>query len=196
MTTQALPRRRTNQLSDRTEEVAQFVREQISAGLSEAGAIEVSVVALSAKSPVVHALRTAYNNDMSHSVRLRLILATMPENDPVQEMADLAPIEVRWAANPRFLDAHEQLVIGESASWTGDCMRRDPEKRDAYQSFNSNCLEATGWARISFERLWGSAEPLAVVDASEFATSDRDLPQALPITYTPAEWSQRDRDSQ
>jgi len=72
----------------------------------------------------------------------------------------LAPIEIRWACNPRLLDAHEELVVGPLTSWTGDCMRRDPNKRDAYESFNSGCAEAAGWARISFDRLWQASEPL------------------------------------
>ena len=74
------------------------------------------------------------------------------ENDPAEELAALAPAEIRWAKNPRMLDAHEQLVIGPNSTWMGDCMRRDPTKRDAFQSFNVDCPEAAG------RRLFGRKE--------------------------------------
>lgn len=67
--------------------------------------------------------------------------------------------EIRLVANPRFLAAHEQLVIGESAVWYGDSMRRDPDKRDAFSSWSHDAAESLR-ARQTFARLWRGAEPL------------------------------------
>jgi hypothetical protein len=144
--------------------VAAFVLEQLASDAGTHEVLDVMLVALSTKSPVVKGLEAIHQEMGRKPIRMRLILATLPENDPAEELRCFAPIEIRWAANPRFLDAHEQLVLGQSASWIGDCMRRDPEKRDAFHSFNSDCLEATAWARISFERLWQAARPLAMIE--------------------------------
>ena len=67
--------------------------------------------------------------------------------------------EIRLVANPRFLAAHEQLVIGDAAVWYGDNMRRDPDKRDAFSSWSHDATESLR-ARQTFAHLWRSAEPL------------------------------------
>lgn len=127
---------------------------------------EFLIVALSTKSPVVCALKSIFENGALPRASTRIILASLPESDPNDELHALAPAEIRWAGNPRLLDAHEQLVIGSTVSWTGDCMRRDPVKLDAFQCFNDTCLEAAGWARVSFERLWQASQPLAILERS------------------------------
>lgn len=154
---------------------------------------EFLIVALSTKSPVVCALKSIFENNAIARASTRIILASLPESDPSDELHALAPAEIRWAGNPRLLDAHEQLVIGASVSWTGDCMRRDPVKLDAFQCFNDTCLEAAGWARVSFERLWQASQPLAVLERSQISsgrspepTSDLSMPAA--ITSARSKW--------
>ena len=68
--------------------------------------------------------------------------------------------EVRWAKHPRLIEAHEQLVLGPETCWIGDCMRRDPAKCDAYESYVEGCGEAAGCAAVSFERLWLACQPM------------------------------------
>jgi len=58
------------------------------------------------------------------------------------------------------IEAHEQLVLGPETCWIGDCMRRDPAKCDAYESYVEGCGEAAGCAAVSFERLWLASQPL------------------------------------
>lgn len=70
--------------------------------------------------------------------------------------------EIRWARNPRYIDAHEQLVLHASACWLGDCMRRDPTKRDALEQAKPKCATSAGFAATSFERLWLVSEPVAL----------------------------------
>ena len=64
--------------------------------------------------------------------------------------------EVRAVEDPRILGAHEQLVIGESAVWFGDAMRREADKRDAFACFRPDAASATV-ARHTFSRLWRAA---------------------------------------
>jgi len=87
--------------------------------------------------------------------------------------------EIRMIANPRFLAAHEQLVIGADAVWYGDSMRREPDKRDAFSSFSTVPTETTR-ARWTFERLWSSAEPV-------YAHRYGDNPSTLPVGHQPAQ---------
>ena len=68
--------------------------------------------------------------------------------------------EIRWARHPRLIEAHEQLVLGPETCWIGDCMRRDPAKCDAYESYVEGCGEAAGCAAVSFERLWLASQPM------------------------------------
>jgi hypothetical protein len=71
--------------------------------------------------------------------------------------------EVRVARNPRLIEAHEQLVLGARACWTGDTMRRDPATCDAYESFVADGPELAAAARLTFERLWSDGEPLTAL---------------------------------
>ena len=68
--------------------------------------------------------------------------------------------EIRLLRDPRYLDGHEQMVVGTSSVWFGDSMRREMDKRDAFSSFIAGNPETAGRARVTFERLWTAAEPL------------------------------------
>ena len=67
-------------------------------------------------------------------------------------------LEIRQSYDLRLLDAHEQLVLGPQSAWCGDCMRRNPSERDAFESFLMDEVLLTGWAAKAFERLWAGAE--------------------------------------
>ena len=191
MTLQACSRQGTKSQDKKVDALVEFVREQISSGAVAGSAPECLLIALSAKSPVVSAMRLVFEEFKVQSPQMRLILATLPENDPAEELACFAPIEVRWAANPRFLDAHEQLVVGDTASWTGDCMRRDPEKRDAFQSFNPDCTEATGWARNLVRAAVGCGEANGGDRGERRDRARRDGRVVTAETRTPASRNRR-----
>jgi hypothetical protein len=92
----------------------------------------------------------------------RMILAQV-DREPLPEewgRAITFSHEIRWAKHPRLIEAHEQLVLGPETCWIGDCMRRDPAKCDAYESYVEGCGEAAGCAAVSFERLWLASQPL------------------------------------
>ena len=68
--------------------------------------------------------------------------------------------EIRLLRDPRFLDGHEQLVLGGRSLWFGDSMRREPDKRDAFTCFFDGDVAAANQARSTFQRLWSSGEPI------------------------------------
>ena len=77
----------------------------------------------------------------------------------MDETVELAPQEpaselIRWARNPRLLDAHEQVTYGETMCWSGDAMRRDADRRNALTLFDEEAPDTVRLGRLAFEALW------------------------------------------
>ncbi len=125
---------------------------------------EILLIARSIKSPLVKAIVSQAPQIAAAGRSLRAILALADREalPPGWSIADAVRIdcEVRWAKNRRLLEAHEQLVLGRDTCWTGDSMRRDPAKCDAYETFVEGDAATTASACVSFERLWVASEPL------------------------------------
>jgi hypothetical protein len=81
---------------------------------------------------------------------LRQLFAGLAELAPGEPAADL----IRWARNPRLLDAHEQVTYGEDMCWSGDHMRRDAEKRNALTLFDEAVPDAVRLGKLAFAALW------------------------------------------
>jgi hypothetical protein len=99
-------------------------------------------------------------------VRVKVILAKIePEDDLKQLFAallELAPQEgaselIRWARNPRLLDAHEQVTYGEAMCWSGDSMRRDADRRNALTLFDEAAPDMVRLGHLAFEALWAAS---------------------------------------
>jgi hypothetical protein len=120
------------------------------------------LVARSLDSPAARALGAVAADAIALGITLRLVLlktsATPLLAGGVQ--GPLVAAASRVISDPRFLDAHEQLVLSSRTAWIGDCMRRDPGKRDAYECYCEDCEATAGWAARSFERLWTAALPV------------------------------------
>jgi len=121
------------------------------------------IVARSLTSPIVMAITGLSQEIARAGLAVRLILAQLDAAPSPEDWGRSIAFgfEIRWAKHPRLIEAHEQLVIGPHTCWIGDCMRRDPAKCDAYESFVEDCGEAAGCATVSFERLWGASQQLA-----------------------------------
>ena len=128
-----------------------------------AAALEASLVVRSATSPVARALASILESHAETPIAVRAVVANVDADETNEAAASLDRIaaELRILRDERLLNAHEQLVLGSSLTWVGDCMRRDPEKRDAYEFYGREPDAAAAWARTSFDRLWSIAEPLA-----------------------------------
>jgi hypothetical protein len=123
----------------------------------------VLVVARSAKSPVLQALHSVVRDGIIPGIDARIVIADDDAGPVAGDRGELA-CDVRIANNPRLLDAHEQLIVGD-ATWYGDSMRRDPMKRDAFECFVANDLVAARRARATFDNLWHSAGLLPAREA-------------------------------
>lgn len=101
-------------------------------------------------------------------VQAKVILAKLePESDLRKLYATLSALSpetdgtalIRWARNPRLLDAHEQVAYGPAMCWSGDAMRRDADKRNPLALFEMNAPEAALRAAHAFKALWAASVP-------------------------------------
>lgn len=126
------------------------------------------LIARSAASPVVQALRANAQRMASMGIRVRAIFCEVDatqSNDDLQAAPFAMPSECRLTRDTRLLSAHEQLVLSPETTWIGDCMRRDISKRDAYEHFANGCMETGALATRGFERLWRGSVPVDTVPA-------------------------------
>lgn len=134
---------------------------------AETRRIELSLVARSAESPVARALAALNSELVSRGVLIRAIFSQLESEKTSAGWTVAGPEigfhrELRWAKNPRLADAHEQLVLGPERCWVGDCMRRDPSRRDAYEQYVAADARTAATIATSFERLWGASVPLLI----------------------------------
>jgi hypothetical protein len=121
------------------------------------------VVARSSESPVAKVLQSLLPEFSAQSIALKALYALPGETAPfAARPAAWAPprIECRRAADVRLLEAHELLILGPHTAWVGDCMRREPDKGDAYEFYADDCREMAAAALRSFHRLWAIAKPM------------------------------------
>ncbi len=129
----------------------------------------VTLVLRSACSDPAKALLNLRDELLGAGIRAKAILARLEPADELRELfatlAELAPEErpcelIRWARNPRLLDAHEQATYGTAMSWWGDPMRRDPDKRNALSIFDEAGTDRVRLARLAFAALWRASSPI------------------------------------
>ena len=88
---------------------------------------------------------------------LRQLFTSLSELCPRGSAKEL----IRWARNPRLLDAHEQVTFGASMCWSGDAMRREADKRNALNLFDDTGSGTVRLAQLAFEALWSASTVVA-----------------------------------
>ncbi len=122
--------------------------------------IAVTVVARNLESPVARAVARTMSDVAGSRIVLRAILLDIEPSTTLSgaSLADVEGANLRSLRDSRFNAAHEQLVCGPARVWIGDCMRREPVKRDAFELFHDDNAGAAHHAQSSFERLWAKAK--------------------------------------
>jgi hypothetical protein len=122
---------------------------------------ECRLLARSPQSPVVKAL-SSVSARLVNPLALRVIFTRFASDADLKDSTSpplfSGEVQYRMLGDVRYLDAHEQLILDDSALWVGDCMRRDPVKRDSFESFSVSDPVSLRNARISFERLWSAGQ--------------------------------------
>jgi hypothetical protein len=112
----------------------------------------MELIAHSPESPIAEVVAARLPELVSAGVRIRAIFASTEAETAIASWLANAQF-VRWARDPRLLEAHEQLVMGSSRCWSGDAMRRGATKTDLFESLNEGHVEGAALGRQAFEKL-------------------------------------------
>ena len=148
--------------TDKEARLRDFIVESLTA-LAEGpgGSGSVTMMVRNVDSPTARALGAALAEVQLLTLDIKVIVAdTRVEDATMPSLRDIAGIEFRLLNDPRFGASHEQLVVGRTHVWIGDCLRRDPNKRDAFELYHKVDPVARKCAAVSFERLGARAKPL------------------------------------
>ncbi len=148
--------------TDKEERLKDFVGEGL-ARSAEEPARDMSVTAFlrNPDSPAARALSAVCQEGRAEGARIRVLICDTNVDEPLPaSVMDIAGAEFRIFSHSRFAAAHEQLVVGRRRVWIGDCLRRDPTKRDAFEVFHLEDEATHLFATISFERLWALGRPI------------------------------------
>ena len=130
----------------------------------------VTVVARTPDSPVARAAALFAADMAKAGIALRVIMLEIDlgseDHTAAAGILDCASAEIRILGDIRFAAAHEQLTLSGDRVWIGDCMRRDPAKRDAFELYHSGDATAARHAEASFAKLWAAAKPAKRVRAA------------------------------
>jgi len=128
------------------------------------------LLALSSDSPAARALEELSSDLAAAGIKVEAILARQSRNGLI------AFAECRFVNDLRLLDAHEQLVLDGESVWIGDCMRRDPLRRDTYEQYSDKCSATAARAGRSFAQIWRAAGPSGSLAAGR---------RLAPVRHTP-----------
>lgn len=145
------------------------------------------LVARSNDSPVVRALACALAESGATDIALRA-LVLVPGNEP-DNMWPAGLVDItdgRTTPDLRLLDAHEQLWLDSETVWVGDCMRREPSKRDAYECYAFGCEETAKSVELAFNRLWEKGRAFEL-EATKLRPSDAPVVDPLVAHATQSE---------
>lgn len=136
---------------------------------------DITMIAKSPESPVARALAASAADFAQYGIAVRVLLSELePGFVPLPEGRSILDIQtgaIRALTDPRLVEVHEQLVIGTVFTWIGDCMRRDPLKRDALETYDGTDPQRIACARVSFERLWAKGKVMPRVTTQATASA-------------------------
>lgn len=152
--------------TDKEARLREFIAEGFASAAEQSAVREpVTILAHNLESPVARALLSVLNESWPQANGIRVIIGeTSTDAATTNSLLDLDG-EFRVLNSSRFGAAHEQLVISSTRFWVGDCLRRDPSKKDAFEVYHGNDANGCVLAIASFEKLWAAATPIKRIKA-------------------------------
>lgn len=159
---------------DKEAKLKLFIADALAArrGGAESFGETITLVARAPDSPVAQAVLAMAGEIAAANVAVRAVLfenEPMSEDSVAQSLLDVGAIDARFLNDQRFASAHEQLVVGDGRVWIGDCMRRDPAKRDAFEMYHTANVTTAAHASASFAKLWDKSIALNRVVSAKVA---------------------------
>lgn len=151
---------------EKEEKLKEFIAAHLAATAGEradAGRTAL-LVARSYESPVLLALAAFQSELAARGIAVCAVLATGGGDVAGETGPQMAGWSIKRLSDLRLREAHEQLVLGPETAWIGDCMRREPAKRDAFESYAAACPLTASNALRSFRHLWQAAIPLSAAE--------------------------------
>lgn len=139
------------------EDKEQKLKTLIEAALEAAAGTEVCLVVQTAASPVARALAAIAPALAATGTTFKVVIAK-PETTTTTILPVGASAAYRVLSDARCHDAHELLVVGETA-WIGDSMRRNPSATDSFELHAPRDRATAIMVQNSFERLWRISAP-------------------------------------
>ena len=168
-----LPNRTTDHAARATLRIVElidiYLRQLRAAPSEQAGDYVVTLIARSPASPAAGALALKADELAADQVGAHLIFGKPAPSDALEDVlgalkpalrGESVPSRVRWARNPALLDAHEQLTLGSAICWSGDAMRRAPQRPQALEIFDESAPDTVRRALLAFSALWAASKPL------------------------------------
>lgn len=128
---------------------------------------EFLLLARSPESPVCKALSALAASLADQKITLRVLFTAIDtgafQGDMTASAALLQAATIRIMNDSRLYEAHEQLVLDNETCWIGDCMRREPAKRDAYERYAFLSIETARAAMITFSHFWRLGSPAITI---------------------------------
>ncbi len=174
-----------------------FIRQELAELGDAAAGVRCMILARSPDSPVARAVAAFASELDSHKIAPRVIFSSVQGDGTATPSAGadwLKGCNLCFVRHPQLIDAHELLVMGHQASWIGDSMRRDPQKRDAYECYTRSSAPTAETTARSFEQIWQRSEtaapPAPKTDGATSAKPADTLPPADLQTPAPVEVAQ------
>jgi hypothetical protein len=162
--------------------VTAFVERHLEQSIARDGACEFLLVARSPESPVCLALSALTPKLAANGISVRIVFTAIDTGAfHVDTDASTALLQVatsRVVSDARLYEAHEQLILDAETCWIGDCMRREPAKRDAYENYSQACAETARSASVAFSHLWRVSSPSAPSSRMATPFGFKDSPEA------------------
>lgn len=129
---------------------------------------ELMLVARSAESCISKAVFHHRDELKEAGVHLNVIFSQVHLSDELSNwlMPDISPLgqtpetQLRWTNKTSLADAHEQLTLKDTCSWSGESMRRDVNARFGFYLFHEDCPKTARLGGASFRALWNISKPL------------------------------------
>ena len=165
---------------DKLETLKTFIGQTLASRTADNETLVWTLLARSTASPVAQALVCLGPDLAAAGIQIRAIFTNPELPHASGGWLQTGPTvafkrDIRWAKPIAMNEAHEQLVLGPVTSWVGDCMRRDPQKRDAFEKYAAGCKSTAAFACSSFESIWRISTPLTIC-----------APQRVTAVHTPS----------